>query len=315
MCRCRSCRKCCAPRCACSPTSIARTGSSSGSTLELEQRVAERTAELEASTHAAAGKRAAAQPCARGRQHGLVGLGPRHRQDRYGTKGQHAIYGVDPGHFAVTPENFKVLIVPEDWERLQVGMQSLLERGEPHQAEFRVRRPNGEVRWCVEHGGGAASTPPARSPASAASRWTSPSARRPRSARRMLAREVDHRAKNAMAIVQSIVRLTKAANIDELRLDHRRAHQGALARACAALELALAGRRPRKPRARGACALPLDPAGPADDLRAQGDAGADHSRKRSRSRCMSLPPMRRNTARSPPRRASSACAGSIRATR
>src|SRR2546421_237760 len=64
-------------------------------------------------------------------------------------EGQHAIYGVTPGQFVVTPEHFKVLIVPEDWERLQLGMQSLLEHGQPHQAEFRIRRPNGEVRWCA----------------------------------------------------------------------------------------------------------------------------------------------------------------------
>ena len=42
---------------------------------ELEQRVAARTAELEASTDASAAKRAAPQPGARRRQHGRVGLG------------------------------------------------------------------------------------------------------------------------------------------------------------------------------------------------------------------------------------------------
>ena len=34
-------------------------------------------------------------------------------------EGQHRIYGVEPGQFAVTPENFKALILPDDWERLQ----------------------------------------------------------------------------------------------------------------------------------------------------------------------------------------------------
>ena len=43
---------------------------------ELERRVCERTAELEASTIATAAKRAAAQSRAGGGQHGLVGLGP-----------------------------------------------------------------------------------------------------------------------------------------------------------------------------------------------------------------------------------------------
>ena len=44
---------------------------------------------------------------------------------------------------------YKVLILPEDWERLQVGMDALLRDGAPHQAEYRIRRPNGELRWCA----------------------------------------------------------------------------------------------------------------------------------------------------------------------
>ena len=47
-CRCRSCRRSCARRSACSSTSTARRASSSGSTTTLEERVAARTAELEA---------------------------------------------------------------------------------------------------------------------------------------------------------------------------------------------------------------------------------------------------------------------------
>ena len=53
---------------------------------ELEQRVAERTAELEASTARLRAKRAAPQPRARGRQHGLVGLGSRDRRMRLGRR-------------------------------------------------------------------------------------------------------------------------------------------------------------------------------------------------------------------------------------
>jgi two-component sensor histidine kinase len=129
-------------------------------------------------------------------------------------EGQHAIYGVTPGQYSVTPENFKTLVFPDDWEGLQLGMHELLEHGTPHQAEYRVRRPNGEVRWC-------AST-------AAASRHSSGKVMRisgvtmditerkdAEEQQALLAREVDHRAKNAMAIVQSIVKLTKASNITE----------------------------------------------------------------------------------------------------
>src|SRR5262249_38267604 len=126
--------------------------------------------------------------------------------------GQHAIYGVTPGQFAITPENFKVLILPEDWDGLQAGMQDLLESGQPHQGEFRVRRPDGEVRWCAST---AAASLDASGKGVRISGVTMDITERKEAEERqaLLAREVDHRAKNAMAIVQSIVRLTKASSI------------------------------------------------------------------------------------------------------
>jgi PAS domain S-box-containing protein len=129
-------------------------------------------------------------------------------------EGQHAIYGVTPGEFAVTPENFKVLIHPEDWERLQVGMDALLHEGQPHQAEYRIRRPNGEIRWCAST---AAASQDESGKVVRISGVTMDITERKDAEERqaLLAREVDHRAKNAMAIVQSIVRLTKAGSIAE----------------------------------------------------------------------------------------------------
>jgi two-component sensor histidine kinase len=114
----------------------------------------------------------------------------------------------------VTPANFKVLIVPEDWERLQVGMDALLRDGEPHQAEFRIRRPSGEIRWCAST---AAASQDETGKVVRISGVTMDITERKDAEERqaLLAREVDHRAKNAMAIVQSIVRLTKAESISE----------------------------------------------------------------------------------------------------
>src|SRR6188474_1853504 len=105
---------------------------------ELEQRVAERTAALEASnTRLLESEQRRSLALAAG------SMGSWDWDVASGKiewdAGQHAIFGVVPGQFAVTPEHFKVLIVPEDWESLQIGMQSLLEHGHPHQAEFRVR--------------------------------------------------------------------------------------------------------------------------------------------------------------------------------
>src|SRR5881394_53152 len=116
--------------------------------LELERRVAERTAELQASTARLLESEQRRSLALAAGQMGswdwdLV------TGEILWDEGQHAIYGVTPGQFAVTPANFKVLIVPEDWERLQVGMDSLLREGQPHQAGFRIPRPNGEIRWCA----------------------------------------------------------------------------------------------------------------------------------------------------------------------
>ncbi len=72
----------------------------------------------------------------------------------------------------------------------------------------------------------------------------------------LLAREVDHRARNALAVVQSIVRLTRASSVDGYVM----AVEGrikALARAHALLsEFALERRRPGEPRSGGISAVP-----------------------------------------------------------
>jgi two-component sensor histidine kinase/DNA-binding response OmpR family regulator len=178
---------------------------------ELEQRVSERTAELEAST-----MRLLESEQRRSLALAAGNMGSWDWDLVTGKivwdAGQHAIYGVIPGQFAVTPEHYKVLIVPEDWEGLQIGLQSLLEHGEPHQAEFRVRRPNGEIRWCASI---AAASLDGSGKVIRVSGVTMDITERKEAEERqaLLAREVDHRAKNAMAIVQSIVRLTKSANI------------------------------------------------------------------------------------------------------
>jgi len=178
---------------------------------ELEHRVAQRTAELEAST-----TRLLESEQRRSLALAAGNMGSWDWDLTSGEfmwdEGQHAIYGVTPGHFSVTPENLKVLILPEDWEKLQFGMNVLLEQGQPHQAEFRIRRPGGEVRWCAST---AAATRDSSGKVIRISGVTIDITERKEAEERqaLLAREVDHRAKNAMSIVQSIVRMTKADSI------------------------------------------------------------------------------------------------------
>lgn len=180
---------------------------------ELEERVVRRTAELEASTmRLLESEQRRSLALAAGSMGSWDWDLPNGRI--VWDEGQHRIYGVVPGQFAVTPENFKVLIFPDDWGRLQVGMETLLQEGQPHQAEYRIRRPNGEVRWCAST---AAASKDAGGKVVRISGVTMDITERKEAEERqaLLAREVDHRAKNAMAIVQSIVRLTKANSISE----------------------------------------------------------------------------------------------------
>jgi two-component sensor histidine kinase/CheY-like chemotaxis protein len=179
--------------------------------VELEERVANRTAELQASTTRlleSEQRRSLALAAGRMGSWDWDLVSGKIAWD----EGQHAIYGVTPGQFAVTPASFKVLIVPDDWERLQVGMASLMEDGQPHHGEFRVRRPDGEIRWCSSTA--AASRDEVGKVIRISGVTMDITERREAEERQtLLAREVDHRAKNAMAIVQSIVRLTKADSI------------------------------------------------------------------------------------------------------
>ena len=84
--------------------------------------------------------------------------------------------------------------------------------GHAHQLEFRVLRPDGQIRWCV---GSAAATVDENNQVVRVSGVTFDITERKEAEERqtLLAREVDHRAKNALALVQSILRLTRAKDL------------------------------------------------------------------------------------------------------
>jgi PAS domain S-box-containing protein len=175
---------------------------------ELEERVAARTAELEMST---------AQLLKSEQRRSLAlaagNMGSWDWEEATGDilwdEGQCLIFGVDPKGFVPAPENIRALVHPDDWAALQEQAQRLLTRGEPFQAEFRVVRPRGEVRWCI---GSAAATRDAVGKVVRLSGVTIDITERKEAEERqtLLAREVDHRARNALAVVQSIIRLTKS---------------------------------------------------------------------------------------------------------
>jgi len=173
---------------------------------ELERRVAERTAELKSSaTRLLQSEQLRSLALAAGQ------MGSWDWDAAAGVvtwdEGQHRIFGVDPGSFNVTPESVRALIHPEDWERLRAALADL--REETYQTEFRVRRPSGELRWCV--GAVAANIDGSRRVVRLGGVTVDITERKSVEERQsLLVREVDHRARNALAVVQSIVRLTRA---------------------------------------------------------------------------------------------------------
>ncbi|MFZ0669587.1 MAG: response regulator [Pseudolabrys sp.] len=129
-------------------------------------------------------------------------------------QGQCEIFGVDPSTFVPTLESIQPLINPEDFELLDRSFRKITKTTNTFQTEFRVLRPNGDVRWCT--GTAAASFDEMGRPI-----WlsgvTSDITERKRAEERqiLLAEEVDHRARNVVAVVQSIMRLTRADSIDD----------------------------------------------------------------------------------------------------
>src|SRR5207253_1601218 len=80
------------------------------------------------------------------------------------------------------------------------------------QSELRVCRPNGELRWCI--GTAVASVDGTDNVVRISGVTVDITDRKQAEERQvLLAREVDHRARNALALVQSIVRLTRSEDI------------------------------------------------------------------------------------------------------
>ncbi len=178
---------------------------------ELERRVAERTAELEQSTRRLRESEE--------RRNLALAAGKMGSWDWDIAKGDYVlddaqkhIFGVDPLSFVVTPAAVMRLIHPDDWKSLRRTFTRAAQDGNSYQVEFRVRRPDGQVRWCL---GTATVRRDSANRIARVSGVTIDITDRKEAEERqvLLAREVDHRAKNALAVVQSIVHLTQSDNI------------------------------------------------------------------------------------------------------
>jgi two-component sensor histidine kinase/two-component SAPR family response regulator len=178
---------------------------------QLEQRVAERTSELEAAN----------ARLIQSEQLRSLALAAGHMGSwdwdlaaghSIWDDGQCRIFGVDPDNFRATRETVLPLILEEDLPALEDSLRKARKDVQILQAKFRVRRPTGEIRSCI---GIAAAQ---RNEAGEITRLSGVTVdmtdlEKAQEHQLLLIREVDHRAKNALAVVQAIVRLTRAENL------------------------------------------------------------------------------------------------------
>ena len=129
-------------------------------------------------------------------------------------RGQRTIFGVDQNAFEPTPQNVRPLIHPDDLEPIVEAFRKMGRDTATLQTEFRALRPNGELRWCL--GAAAANFDEFNRLVGLGGITVDITDRKLAEERqKLLAEEVDHRARNVVAVVQSILRLTRANNIDD----------------------------------------------------------------------------------------------------
>jgi PAS domain S-box-containing protein len=180
---------------------------------ELEMRVAERTAELQASTARLLQSEQLRSLALAAGQMGSWDWDVSTYEIIW-DEGQYRIFGVDPKTFRVNTDNIRALIHPDDWQRMEQARRRIAKNGQAYQMEYRVRRPNGELRWCI--GTVVTSLDGDGSVVRLSGVTVDITERKEAEERRaLLACEVDHRARNALAVVQSIVRLTRAKSVDD----------------------------------------------------------------------------------------------------
>ena len=180
---------------------------------DLEKRVADRTAALADST---AQLQHSEQLRGLALMAGQMGCWEWDAIRNVGTwdRGQHTIFGVDPATFEPTAENVWPMIHRGDLKPILQTLRKLNRLASTFQCEFRAKRPNGETRWCL--GAAAASFDDCDRLIRLVGITVDITDRKMAEQRQMLlAEEVDHRARNVVAVVQSILRLTRADKVDD----------------------------------------------------------------------------------------------------
>ena len=181
--------------------------------VELERRVVERTAELEASNRSLReSERRRSLALAAGQMGSWdwnVATG-----ECVWDAGQYRIFGVEPTLAAPTIEDARSIVHPEDMARIEAIVQKGASDNGTFQVEIRARRPDGQTRWCIC---AAAMTSDGDNRVTGVSGVTIDitDLKEAEARRELLTREVDHRARNMLAVVQSIVHMTKAPSTSD----------------------------------------------------------------------------------------------------
>jgi K+-sensing histidine kinase KdpD len=68
------------------------------------------------------------------------------------------LFGLPPGQYPATIEAFLALVYPDDRERVQCEYAAAVEKGTVYMAEFRIKRPGGELRTLSARGHALAAT-------------------------------------------------------------------------------------------------------------------------------------------------------------
>jgi PAS domain S-box-containing protein len=180
---------------------------------ELEHRVAERTEALNASTEQLR-KSEEARSFALASGHMGSWDWEVEGDTWFWDEGQSRIFGVEHDGFAPSVEKIRKFIHSDDLTTFTQAIDSLSRETPSFDIEVKILRPNGDLRWCRLV---AASQLNAKGMLLRLSGVTADITDRKEAENKqaLLAREVDHRAKNALAVVQAIVRLAKRDNIQD----------------------------------------------------------------------------------------------------
>ncbi|MBL6852055.1 MAG: response regulator [Alphaproteobacteria bacterium] len=178
---------------------------------DLEERVAERTAALKGSTQELLQSEQRRSLALAAAQMGSWECDVANKRWNW-DEGQARIFGSDTPAKEFSLASLKPLIHPDDYQPLINLVNSMTPDSATRQVEVRIVRPTGEERVCFVV---AAATFDMEGRLTQIGGVTLDITDRKLNEQRqeLLAREVDHRARNALAVVQSIVRLTKAESI------------------------------------------------------------------------------------------------------